>query len=182
MYRLTARQILVMVFGSALLAAVTVLGVQQLSNRLQPFGSAAPATSTAAVADPALATDEQNNIEVYKAVSPGWFTSSRAPRLATGSGFFARERRRRRFGIDHRCAGRHPDELSRDRGRRKADRQFRWRQELSGARGGQRSRHRPGCHSFAGTTERTDDGGAAGRLRSFGSRTESPGDRQSVRT
>lgn len=71
MYRLSARQILVIAFGSALLAAVTVLGVQQLSNRLQPSGSAAPAMSTAAVADPALATDEQNNIEVYKSVSPG---------------------------------------------------------------------------------------------------------------
>jgi putative serine protease PepD len=71
MYRLTARQILVMIFGSALMAAVTVLGVQQLSNHLQPFSSAAPAASTAAIADPALATDEQNNIEVYKAVSPG---------------------------------------------------------------------------------------------------------------
>jgi len=71
MYRLTARQILVMIFGSALMAAVTVLGVQQLSSHLQPFGSAAPAMLTAAVADPALATDEQNNIEVYKSVSPG---------------------------------------------------------------------------------------------------------------
>src|SRR3954468_1608033 len=71
MYRLSARQILVIAFGSALLAAVTVLGVQQLSNRLQPSGSAAPAISTAAAADPALATDEQNNIEVYKSVSPG---------------------------------------------------------------------------------------------------------------
>jgi len=71
MYRLTGRQILVMVFGSALLAAVTVLGFQQVSSRLQPSGSAAPVTSTAAVTEPALATDEQNNIEVYKAVSPG---------------------------------------------------------------------------------------------------------------
>ena len=71
MYRLSARQILVIAFGSALLAAVTVLGVQQISNRLQPSGAAAPAISAAAVADPALATDEQNNIEVYKSVSPG---------------------------------------------------------------------------------------------------------------
>ena len=64
MYRLTARQILVMVFASALFAAVSVVGVQQLSSRLQPFGSAAPAMTTAPVVDPALATDEQNNIEV----------------------------------------------------------------------------------------------------------------------
>jgi S1-C subfamily serine protease len=71
MYRLTGRQILVIAFASALFATVTVLGVQQLSSHFQPFGSAAPATTPAAVVDPALATDEQNNIEVYKAIAPG---------------------------------------------------------------------------------------------------------------
>ena len=71
MYKLTARQILVIAFASALLAAVTVLGVQQLSGHLQPFGSAALVSPAAAVADPALATDEQNNIDVYKATAPG---------------------------------------------------------------------------------------------------------------
>jgi S1-C subfamily serine protease len=91
MYRLTARQILVMVFGSALLAAVTVLGFQQLSSRLQPSGSAALATPATAIADPALATDEQNNIEVYKSVSPGvvYIQSSTVVRDFFG---FARER------------------------------------------------------------------------------------------
>ena len=92
MYRLTARQILVMIFGSALLAAVTVLGVQQLSNRLQPSGSAAPSTSTAAVADPALATDEENNIEVYKAVSPGVVYIQSSTTVSDVFGFYARER------------------------------------------------------------------------------------------
>jgi S1-C subfamily serine protease len=92
MYRLTARQILVIAFASALLAAVTVLGVQQLSNRLQPFGSAAPAISTAAVADPALATDEQNNIEVYKAVSPGVVYIQSSTMVRDFFGFYARER------------------------------------------------------------------------------------------
>src|ERR1043166_8730899 len=92
MYRLTARQILVMVFASALLAAVTVLGVQQLSSRLQPFGSAAPAISTAAVADPALATDEQNNIEVYKAVSPGVVYIQSSTMVRDFFGFFAQSR------------------------------------------------------------------------------------------
>ena len=71
MYKLTARQILVIAFGSALLAAVTVLGVQQLSGNFQPFGSAALVSPTATVADPSLATDEQNNIDVYKAAAPG---------------------------------------------------------------------------------------------------------------
>src|SRR4249919_1617216 len=92
MYRLTARQILVMLFGSALLAAVTVLGVQQLSTHLQPFGSAAPPAPTAAVADPALATDEQNNIEVYKAVSPGVVYIQSSTTVSDIFGFFARER------------------------------------------------------------------------------------------
>jgi len=91
MYRLTGRQILVMVFGSALLAAVTVLGVQQISNRLQPSGSAAPATSTAAVADPALATDEENNIEIYKAASPGVVYIQSSTTVRDWTGFFARE-------------------------------------------------------------------------------------------
>jgi len=41
MYKVTGRQILVIAFASALFAVVTVLGVQQLSNHFQPFGSAA---------------------------------------------------------------------------------------------------------------------------------------------
>jgi len=92
MYRLTARQILVMVFASALLAAVTVLGVQQLSNRLQPFGSAAPEIATAPVADPSLATDEENNIEVYKTVSPGVVYIQSSTVVRDWTGFFAQER------------------------------------------------------------------------------------------
>ena len=92
MYRLTARQIMVMVFASAVLAAVTVLGVQQSSNRFQPFGSAAPAMATASVADPALATDEQNNIEVYKAVSPGVVYIQSSTVVRDWTGWFAQER------------------------------------------------------------------------------------------
>src|SRR5437764_7143699 len=70
MYKLTARQILVIAFASAMLAAVTVLGIQALSGHFQPFSSGA-VSPAAAVADPALATDEQNNIDVYKATAPG---------------------------------------------------------------------------------------------------------------
>jgi S1-C subfamily serine protease len=70
MYRLSGRQILVIALGSALFAAAAVVGFQQLSGRFQPFGSASIATP-AGVTDPSLATDEQNNIEVYKAASPG---------------------------------------------------------------------------------------------------------------
>src|ERR1044072_7927779 len=90
MYRLTARQIMVMLFGSALLAAVTVLGVQQLSSHLQPFGAAAPA-ATSPVVDPALATDEQNNIEVYKGVSPGVVYIQSSTTVRDWTGLFAQE-------------------------------------------------------------------------------------------
>src|SRR5882762_8327594 len=70
MYRLSGRQILVIALGSALFAAIAVAGFQQLSGHFQPFGSAAIATPSN-ITDPSLATDEQNNIEVYKATSPG---------------------------------------------------------------------------------------------------------------
>src|SRR6267378_3162642 len=70
MYRLSARQILVIALGSALFAAIAVAGFQQMAGRFQPFGQASVATP-ANITDPSLATDEQNNIEVYKAASPG---------------------------------------------------------------------------------------------------------------
>jgi len=71
MYRLTARQILMIAFAAAVMAAVTVLGFQQLSGHFQTFGSAFSVSPPANISDPSLATDEQNNIEVYKAVAPG---------------------------------------------------------------------------------------------------------------
>src|SRR5438034_6583051 len=70
MYRLSGRQILVLTLGSALFTAVAVLGFQRLSGHFQPLGSASVATP-ANITDPSLATDEQNNIEIYKAASPG---------------------------------------------------------------------------------------------------------------
>src|SRR6266404_6369588 len=70
MYRLSARQILVIALGSALFAAIAVAGFQQLSARFQLLGSASVSTPTG-ITDPSLAADEQNNIEVYKAASPG---------------------------------------------------------------------------------------------------------------
>src|ERR1051326_929212 len=70
MYKLTARQILMVAFASAFFAVVGVLGFQQIYNRL-PFGSAATVAPLANITDPTLATDEQNNIEVYKAIPPG---------------------------------------------------------------------------------------------------------------
>ena len=70
MYRLSGRQILVIAIGSALFAAAAVAGFQQLSTHFQPFGSASISTP-ANISEPSLATDEQNNIEVYRATSPG---------------------------------------------------------------------------------------------------------------
>ena len=70
MYKLTARQILMIAFTAAVFAVGGVIGFQQIYNRL-PFGSAANVAPLANITDPALATDEQNNIEVYKAISPG---------------------------------------------------------------------------------------------------------------
>ena len=70
MYRLSGRQILVIALGSALFAAIAVAGFQQLSGHFQPFGSASNSTP-ANITEPSLATDEQNNIEVYRATSPG---------------------------------------------------------------------------------------------------------------
>ena len=71
MYKVSARQILVIAFASALLAAGTVLGFQQLSNRWESTGTALAVSAPANISDPTLATDEQNNIEVYKTIAPG---------------------------------------------------------------------------------------------------------------
>jgi S1-C subfamily serine protease len=70
MYRLSGRQILVIALASALFAVVAVAGFQQLSGHFQPFGSAS-ISPPSSITDPSLATDEQNNIEVYKATAPG---------------------------------------------------------------------------------------------------------------
>ena len=71
MYRVTARQIVVIALASAVFASAAVLGVQKLSDKLNPFSSAISVSSPSAITDPAAATDEQNNIEVYRAVAPG---------------------------------------------------------------------------------------------------------------
>lgn len=72
MYKLTARQILVIALLSALFAATAVFLVDRFGSRLQPGGQArTEATPVPAITDPSTATDEQNNIDVYKAISPG---------------------------------------------------------------------------------------------------------------
>jgi S1-C subfamily serine protease len=92
MYRVSARQILVIAFASAVFASVTVLGVQQLSNRWQPFGSALTTAPPANISDPSLATDEQNNIEVYKAIAPGVVYIQSTTTVRDFFGLFAQQR------------------------------------------------------------------------------------------
>src|SRR5882724_7189253 len=71
MFRISARQVLFRSLLSALFAAGTIAVLDRLSNRLQPSGSAFIETTPKGLTDPANATDEQNNIEIYRALSPG---------------------------------------------------------------------------------------------------------------
>ena len=71
MYRISARQILIVAVISGLFAAVTVAFIDRLTNRIQPSGSAFTETAPAGITNPASAPDEQNNIEIYRTLSPG---------------------------------------------------------------------------------------------------------------
>src|SRR3982751_5579019 len=71
MYKLSARQSLLIALLSAIFAAGTVACLDRFSNHIQPNSSAFTEAQPAGVTDPSLATDEQNNVEVYRALSPG---------------------------------------------------------------------------------------------------------------
>ena len=71
MYKLTARQILLIALISGLFAAGVVVFVDRIYNRFQPSGIAFSEAPPAGITDPANSTDEQNNIEVYRTLSPG---------------------------------------------------------------------------------------------------------------
>lgn len=71
MYRLSARQILLMALISGIFAAGLVVAVDRVYNRFQPSQAAFSETAPAGITDPSTASDEQNNIEVYRALSPG---------------------------------------------------------------------------------------------------------------
>jgi S1-C subfamily serine protease len=88
---MSARQIIAVALLSAVFAAVSVACFDRWGSRLQqpaaafnPDDSAATA-NVAGITDPSVATDEQNNIEVFRAISPGVVSinSTRQPR-----GFF----------------------------------------------------------------------------------------------
>jgi S1-C subfamily serine protease len=70
MYRISARQILVIALISALFSAAAVALVQRFSNGLQPSGAAFTEGAPPVITNVA-APDELNNIEVYKKLSPG---------------------------------------------------------------------------------------------------------------
>ncbi len=71
MFRISARQILAVAFFSALFAAGAIAIVDRLSNRFQPSGAAFTEATPPNLTDPAVATDERNNIEIYRTLSPG---------------------------------------------------------------------------------------------------------------
>ena len=71
MYRLSTRQVLLIALISGLFAAGTVTLVNVFNNRNQSSQAAYSEALPAGIADPATSTDEQNNIEVYRTLSPG---------------------------------------------------------------------------------------------------------------
>src|SRR5688572_19621475 len=70
MYRISARQILVIALISALFAAAAVTLVGRYLNKIQPNGVAFVEEAPVALTN-AAAPDELNNIEVYKKLAPG---------------------------------------------------------------------------------------------------------------
>ena len=65
MYRVTGKQLVSIALFSALLAGIIVACAQRaLEHR-------AVSVESTAIADPSVATDEQNNIDIYRAYSPG---------------------------------------------------------------------------------------------------------------
>src|ERR1044072_1942268 len=71
MYKLSARQILLIALISRLFAAGVVVFIDRIYNRFQPSGAAFSEVLPAGITDPTTASDEQNNIEVYRTLSPG---------------------------------------------------------------------------------------------------------------
>jgi S1-C subfamily serine protease len=71
MYRLSARQIILVALISGVFAAGTMAVVDRLANRFQPASAAFTEEVPAGITNPAAAPDEQNNIEVYRKLSPG---------------------------------------------------------------------------------------------------------------
>ena len=74
-YQLSARQLLLLAFASALIAVGTVACLTNFSGtnwQMKDAANIASAEETpAAIADPSTVSDEQNSIDVYRTYSPG---------------------------------------------------------------------------------------------------------------
>lgn len=73
-YHLSARQILLLAFASALIAVGATALLYSISNFWKNNASPNAFAETApppGISDPSAVTDEQNSIEIYKAISPG---------------------------------------------------------------------------------------------------------------
>ena len=71
MYKLSARQILLIALISGIFAAGLVVVFDRVYKRFEPSQAGFSETPPAGITDPSTASDEQNNIEVYRALSPG---------------------------------------------------------------------------------------------------------------
>jgi S1-C subfamily serine protease len=71
MYKLTARQILIIALASGLFAAGTVAMFDRVANRFQPASAAYTEKGPPGIVNLSLSNDEQNNIEIYRALAPG---------------------------------------------------------------------------------------------------------------
>ena len=72
MYRISARQLIIVALVSGLFAVAAFAFFERVVvQRLQPSGIAFTEEAPAGITNPAVAPDEQNNIEVYRKLSPG---------------------------------------------------------------------------------------------------------------
>ena len=72
MYRISARQLIIVALVSGLFAVAAFAFFERVVvTRLQPSGIAFTEEAPAGITNPAAAPDEQNNIEVYRKLSPG---------------------------------------------------------------------------------------------------------------
>ena len=68
MYKVTAKQLVLLAIVSAVLSGVLVACAQRLFTK---NNTSEVSLEPTVIADPSVVTDEQNNIDVYRAVSPG---------------------------------------------------------------------------------------------------------------
>lgn len=75
LYQLSARQILLLAFASALIAVGATFFLSNFGNIFQPnninVALAEETPAAPAISNPAQVSDEQNSIEVYKSIAPG---------------------------------------------------------------------------------------------------------------